>query len=250
MLFSRISFLFITNLLISGCIAAVISGTQLGSLLDGPLRTRNALDTVEPLDRDISIKKGGGGGGGGKGGGSSGGSSGGKGGGSSSGATSPMSNSGGRSSKGSGVSPYVGGRYYPGGVTVPYSAGVRSPSGLVPGFFASALMFHYWPMPWPYGAYWYAYPHPVVYQNVTRNACCICENYAECGCDNNTDTDYLNNLPDNITHLTIINDTQYLLINGTLDNGTTAAGVAVSLKPPQFMIFWVLFTTIVFYILA
>ncbi|KAK9323577.1 hypothetical protein V1517DRAFT_319756 [Lipomyces orientalis] len=190
------------------------------------------------LDAESTIRRGGSSGGKGGGGGSRGGSgssSGGKGGsGSSSGGkggsgstapkNSPSSNSGGRTVAGSGTRPYVGGKYYPGGATVPFAAGANTARGLSPVFIAPFALGALWPGLWLAGAYGYYYPHPIIYQNETRNVTCLCTDHQECGCDDNTDDDYINNLPSNITRTTTVNGTEYLLINGTLENGTTASG--------------------------
>lgn len=78
---------------------------------------------------------------------------------------------------------------------------------------------------WLYGAYAYPYNHTITYDNHTDvNATCLCAQYAECGCDENDDADYLAELPSNSTNLELINGTEHLYINGTLDNGTTATG--------------------------
>ncbi|KAK9316802.1 hypothetical protein V1522DRAFT_22633 [Lipomyces starkeyi] len=170
---------------------------------------------------------------GGKGGRSGGGSSGGKGGNSGSGSSSggrgapknsPSSNNGGRTVSGSGSNPYIGGKYYPGGATVPYTAGARTASGLSPVFIAPLAVGSLWPGLWLGGAYGYYYPHPIVYHNATRDVTCLCTEYEECGCDENTDSLYIDNLPSNITKTTTVNGTDYLLINGTLENATTASG--------------------------
>ncbi|KAK9374578.1 uncharacterized protein V1513DRAFT_464562 [Lipomyces chichibuensis] len=170
---------------------------------------------------------------GGMGGRSSGGSSGGKGGnrGSGSGSggrnapkSSPSSNNGGWTVSGSGSNPYVGGKYYPGGATVPYTAGGRTASGLSPVFIAPLALGSLWPGLWLVGAYGYYYPHPIVYHNATRTVTCLCTEYEECGCDDNTDSVYIDNLPSNITKTTTVNGTEYLLINGTLESATTASG--------------------------
>ncbi|SPQ18009.1 dbbdb5a0-9ef0-4ec8-ad23-f2250980fed9 [Thermothielavioides terrestris] len=209
-------------------------------------------------------KGGGGGGGRGGGGGSSGGSSGsssgssssggGRGGssgssgssssgssgsGASGGRGSSSSNAGGRTTTGSGPAPvYGGGRYYSGGAAVPYTAGSRSPSGLVPAFFiGSALAF--WPGVWLYGAQLYHFNHPYSFynasskQNETKPVTCGCDPYNECSCDENGDNQYMKDLVGNgsyaglnksVINVANVNGTSTILINGTLPNGTTAAG--------------------------
>lgn len=61
------------------------------------------------------------------------------------------------------------------------------------------------------------------------NVICYCDEYSECGCDNNNNSTYLNDIigdpPKNSSVVTIVqngtNETAY--INGTLANGTTSA---------------------------
>jgi hypothetical protein len=175
----------------------------------------------------------GGGGGGGKGGGSGGSSPGGKGAGSSS------SSTGGRTTTGSGVTPSYGRGYYGGGASVPYTAGARSASGISPILFLSAGALAVFPALWLYGVYSYPYTHPYSFYNATvaanqtKPVNCLCQEYSECGCDENGDNSQLDQLVGNGSYdalnqsvITVadINGTSTILINGTLPNGTTAAG--------------------------
>jgi hypothetical protein len=219
------------------------------------------LFSLEPLPiSSLAKRKGGGGkggGGGGKGGGgssSSGGSSsgsGGKGGsGSSSGSSSgsgysfsPSSNTGGRTRSGSGVAPaYAGGMRYAGGAAVPYTAGALSPSrGLTP-LFLPVTAFAFLPGLWLFSSL-YAYPFGTPYywahdgRNVSVNATCLCQQYSECGCDDGTNaTAFVQALVNNgtdapvntsvVLFLADVNGTGQpaVFVNGTLPNGTTAAG--------------------------
>ncbi|KAI5467623.1 hypothetical protein BGZ63DRAFT_399188 [Mariannaea sp. PMI_226] len=146
------------------------------------------------------------------------------------------SNSGGSSSSGSGPPPtYGGGRYYPGGAAVPYRAGSKTPGGIVPFVLVgSALAF--WPGVWLYGAYMYHYNNPYHYYNAsskaneTRDVICGCSYYGVCGCNDNNDTSYYNELIGNGSYASLnksivdvakVNGTETILINGTLPNGTT-----------------------------
>lgn len=180
---------------------------------------------------------------------------------SSTGKGSSSSNAGGSTKTGSGVTPnYGGGRYYGGGATTPYKAGARSPLGIlaVPLTF-SALAFY--PGIWLYGAYAYPYSHPYTFHNrtatnhtnttttrdlhfdieirqdtgvtETKNVTCLCAMYAECGCDDNGNTTFLDSLIGDGTYANLnlslvnvadINGTSTIVLNGTLPNGTTAAG--------------------------
>lgn len=83
-----------------------------------------------------------------------------------------------------------------------------------------------------HSAYAYDYPHPYTYHNNTANQNntlpveCVCAQYSECGCDNNTDTSYIDSVANNASVATVseVNGTKTLVINGTLPNGTTASG--------------------------
>ncbi|PLN77708.1 hypothetical protein BDW42DRAFT_155171 [Aspergillus taichungensis] len=167
---------------------------------------------------DLEKRRGGGGRGGG-GGGSSGGGSGGRGG-------------GGGSSSGSGGS---GGGSSSGGRTGSSSnTGRRSPLGLAP-FLLPATALAFFPGLWLYGAYAYPYSHPYHYTNHTDNkneslpVVCLCEEHAECGCDDNNKNSYYESLfngtePKNGSNVRVVevNGTEKIFINGTLPNGTTA----------------------------
>jgi len=63
---------------------------------------------------------------------------------------------------------------------------------------------------------------------------CLCEQYQECGCDDNGDTAYLSDLvalnQTNTTAFAIVNGTQTLLVNGTLANGTLDSTSGASLN--------------------
>lgn len=192
-----------------------------------------------------------GGGGGGKGGssssssgssGSSSTSSGSSSGGSSSsaGRTSTGSNLGGSSVGGSG-SPrsYGGGRYYGGGATVPYTAGATSQRGLGARALLPVAALGLFGGAWLYGAYLYSYPRPYGFynasagQNQTKPVDCLCQQYSVCGCDDNDDNTFLNGLIGNgsydslnssLVRVADVNGTSTIVINGTLENGTTASG--------------------------
>ncbi|KAI9163126.1 hypothetical protein HJFPF1_04725 [Paramyrothecium foliicola] len=205
-------------------------------------------------EHDLYKRRGGGGGGGrGGGGGSSGGGSRGGSGGSRGGSgssrpanTQPSSNRGGTSPGGSGTRPaFGGGRYYGGGAPVPYPAGRRTRGGYSPlllGAGIGALAF--WPGVWLYGAYMYDYDDTFRYHNVTtdqdetRYVKCACDPYSPCGCDEEVDElnqEYLRELVGNgsyaaldkdIVDVARVDGRMTLLINGTLENGTTADGPA------------------------
>jgi hypothetical protein len=216
---------------------------------------------------------GGRGGGSSGGGSSSGGSSGGGGGGGGRGTggssrSSTTSTTGGQTRYGSGPARSYGGGYYGGGAAVPYSAGGRSTKGLIAapllvGGAALVLM----PGIWLYSVYPYHYNNPYRFYNRTANrtnsdnnnnnnnkarglvdlvvrqtqmganeslpVTCLCQEFSSCGCDENTDEKYLNDLVGNGSYAALnktlvtvsdVNNTRTLIINGTLPNGTTAPG--------------------------
>ncbi|KAK0253407.1 hypothetical protein B0A54_06494 [Friedmanniomyces endolithicus] len=191
-----------------------------------------SLARIAETSKDLFKRKGGGGGRGSSGSSISSGSSSSSSSGSRSGISSTTSNTGGRTTSGSGITPsYGGGRYYGGGASAPYSAGSRSPGGVAPYLLAgSALAF--FSGAWLYGAYAYPYHGAYTYhndtgnRNETRPVQCFCGRYAECGCDNNADSSYLSSVANNATvsRVADVNGTSTLLINGTLENGTTASG--------------------------
>lgn len=154
---------------------------------------------------------------------------------------SPVSNVGGRTRYGSGPPPSYGG-YYAGGARVPYSAGGRSPTrGLAP-LVLPITAFAFFPALWLYGSL-YAYPFgtPYYYRNATSNrnqtvdVTCLCQEYSVCGCDDNGNSTYIQQVigdgtdrPVNSSQVVVLpalaNGTQRAYINGTLPNGTTAPG--------------------------
>ncbi|PBP19101.1 conserved glycine-rich protein [Diplocarpon rosae] len=176
---------------------------------------------------------------------------------------SPSSNAGGSTKTGSGVRPnYGGGRYYGGGATTPYTAGARSPLGIAPVFLGVGLLSIY-PGLWLYGAYSYPYGNPYSFYNrtgrqnststatrdlhlgeletrqddagvnETKPVTCLCAAYLVCGCDDNNNSTFLDSIIGDGTYSALnhslvtvadVNGTSTILLNGTLPNGTTAAG--------------------------
>lgn len=130
------------------------------------------------------------------------------------------------------------GGVYGGGAAVPYLAGGRSARGLTPlalipvaglGFFAGA---------WLYGAYLYHYTLPYSFYNATSGmnqtepVLCLCQQYSECGCDDNEDPTYMDSvigtgspaaMNASLVQVSDYNGTQSIIINGTLPNGTYTA---------------------------
>lgn len=214
-------------------------------------------------DHSLERRKGGGGRGGGGGGG---GRSGGGGGGVS--RSSPQSSSGGATRQGSGPTrSYGGGRYYGGGAAVPYSSGKKSPKGLVAGaLIGPALVLAIMPGIWLYSVYPYYYNNPYRFYNQSRNltrraeepntslpVLCLCQEFQVCGCDENEDQSYLNDLVGNGSYAALnktlitvsnINGTDTLVLNGSLPNGTTAPGgtddegAAVNLTVGKYAGYW------------
>lgn len=216
-------------------------------------------ELVSP-DHTLERRKGGGGRGGGSSGGSSSSSSGGSSSSSGGGRSSSTSSSGGSTRAGSGPSrSFGGGRYYGGGAAVPYSAGKRTPKGLSPGLLlAPAAILLIMPGFWLYSAYPYYYNNPYRFynqsavnntdndndrrslwtrqtqgRNETLPVMCLCQEYSVCGCDENDDQQYLDDLVGNGSYAALnktlvtvsdVNGTKTLVLNGTLPNGTTAPG--------------------------
>ena len=69
--------------------------------------------------------------------------------------------------------------------------------------------------------------------NETKPVTCLCAMYAVCGCDDNDDTTFLDSLigdgdyrklNSTLVQVADINGTSTIVLNGTLPNGTTAAG--------------------------
>jgi hypothetical protein len=155
------------------------------------------------------------------------------------------SNVGGSTTTGSGIRPSYGGggRYYGGGATVPYRSGGRSTGGLAAAGFLGVGALAFFPGLWLYGAYLYPYSHNYNFHNTTagvnqtKPVRCLCEQYSECGCDDNTDPSYLNSVVGNgsqaalnktLVRVANVNGTDTIFLNGTLPNGTTASGGTAS----------------------
>jgi len=132
---------------------------------------------------------------------------------------------------------YGGGRYYGGGSSSAYSAGARSPLGVAP-FFIGGAALGFFPGLWLYGAYAYPYSHPYNFRNNTANQNqtlpveCLCQQYSACGCDDNSNSTYIDDLigngsladmDDTLVKVAVVNGTKTLVINGTLPNGTDAS---------------------------
>jgi hypothetical protein len=223
-------------------------------------------DIVSP-DHSLERRKGGGGRGGGSSG-SSGGSSGSR--------TSGSSNIGGSTRSGSGPTRAYGrGGYYGGGASVPFSAGSKTPKGLVAGaLIAPALVLAIMPGIWLYSVYPYYYNNPYRFYNRTATnntrttrdlvgrqettganqtlpVVCLCQENAVCGCDENTDQSYIDDLIGNGSYAALnktlvtvsdVNGTRTLVLNGSLPRGTTAPGgvddAAASLAIGRYSGYW------------
>jgi len=210
-----------------------------------------------PDDYSELVKRRGGGGGGGKGGGSSGG-------GSKTGGTSGGT-SGGSAPK-SGVRPtYGGGSVYGGGSTSAYRSGGRTPLGLLPlailpiaaiGFFAGAWL---WPVyPYPY-SHPYNFHNQTANQNQTKNVLCLCQEYTDCGCDDNTNSTFLdpiigngnpNQFNQSLVRVAKVNGTDTIILNGTLPNGTSDTSGAIGRGMGASWVFgWLAFSAVTFFLL-
>jgi len=128
---------------------------------------------------------------------------------------------------------YGGGRYYGGGSATPYQSGRRSPAGIVPFALAGAAL-GFFPGLWLYGAYGYNYNPPYNYHNRTTDkneslpVTCLCDKYSACGCDDPSNSTFLDSVVANGTNdqnstlyrIGNVNGTKTLILNGTLPNGT------------------------------
>lgn len=87
-----------------------------------------------------------------------------------------------------------------------------------------------------YGAYAYPYRHDYNYTDSHSHkeeslpVVCVCEQYMECGCDDNNNSAFYESLfngtePKNGTNVRVVdvNGTQKIYVNGSLPNGTTVA---------------------------
>jgi len=214
-----------------------------------------------------------GGGGGGKGGGGGGGGGGKTGGGGTSGGggsgSGSRSSGGGSSSSAPRVSPSYSGsggtRYFGGGATSAYSSGSRSGRGLTPyALLPVAALGGLWAGSWLYGgAYAYRYPNSYTFHNGSSNTnqtepvVCLCQQYEECGCDDNGDQTWLNSVigdgdPSKFNQTLVkvadVNGTQTILINGTLPNGTSSTSGAVrdAAAGKMYLLGWCVLGSIVF----
>ncbi|KAF2668814.1 hypothetical protein BT63DRAFT_286139 [Microthyrium microscopicum] len=206
--------------LLALCLLAIFGYIASSSVISGRLDiSKRAINSHYERDvNSITLEKRKGGGGG-KGGGSS-------------------SSGGGTSRGGSGVTPsYGGGRYYGGGASVPYAAGARSSRGLAPVGLLGVGALAFFPGLWLYGAYLYPYSSPYSFHNRTSNnnetkpVECLCQEYSVCGCDENSDSTYLDSVigdgnttsfNQSLVRVADVNGTSTIVLNGTLPNGTTA----------------------------
>jgi len=267
-------------------LALATQSIHAASIPDAP---KDALEQRAPLAANIISpshaleRRKGGGGRGGSGGGSSsssGGSSGG-------GGRSPTSGGSTRGGSGPTRSFGRGGGYYGGGAAVPYQAGGRSNKGLVAGAVIAPLaLVALMPGIWLYGAYPYYYNNPYRFYNRTAvnrtrdddndrrsvnlmvrqeqqganetlPVVCLCGEGQVCGCDENDDQTYLNDLVGDgdyaklnksLVTVSMDNGTRTLVINGTLPPGTTAPGGsgASTLGVGQYAGYWAVGLTVLY----
>ncbi|KAJ3486172.1 hypothetical protein NLG97_g6666 [Lecanicillium saksenae] len=124
----------------------------------------------------------------------------------------------------------------------PRQAAVPNPDSAVVNTIAEVLAaLAFWPGLWLSGAYMYNYHNPYRFHNDSSNKdetlpiICGCAQGAECGCDENGNNTNIDELVGNgsYAHLnkTLVtvadkDGKKYLLLNGTLENGTTVKGDA------------------------
>lgn len=124
---------------------------------------------------------------------------------------------------------------------------------------------------WLYSVYPYHFSNPYRFYNqsdvnqtnpsgtnTTLPVTCLCQEYSPCGCDENEDQKYLNDLVGNgsypalnksLVTVSDVNGTRTLVLNGTLPNGTTAPGgtddsAALNLKAGKYAGYWVMATIV------
>lgn len=131
---------------------------------------------------------------------------------------------------------FGGGQYYGGGARQSYGPGSRSPSGIVPGLLVGGAL-GLAAGAFIYGAYSYPYHHPYTFHNATTDKNetkpveCLCDRYSDCGCDDNGDQKYFDDIIGNGTYDSLnksvvnvgdINGKQTIIINGTIPNDTSS----------------------------
>lgn len=90
---------------------------------------------------------------------------------------------------------------------------------------------------WLYGAYAYPYSQRAQYgnnPNETIPVLCVCQENSVCGCDENYNQSFIQDMYKNATgdgepklaRLSDVNGTRTLVINGTLEDGTTSEDAA------------------------
>lgn len=131
---------------------------------------------------------------------------------------------------------YGGGRYYGGGATTAYRSGGRSPLGIAP-YAIAGVGLGIFPGIWLAGAYGYNFHNPYRFHNGSNSTAnneslpvtCLCQKYSACGCDDNGNTTYIDDLLGNgsiadqnstLVHVGNVNGTKTVVLNGTLPNGT------------------------------
>ena len=142
----------------------------------------------------------------------------------------------GHSSSSSARPSYGGGRYYGGGATTAYRSGGRSPLGIAP-YAIAGVGLGIFPGIWLAGAYGYNFHNPYRFHNASNSTAnneslpvtCLCQKYSACGCDDNGNTTYIDDLLGNgsiadqnstLVHVGNVNGTKTVVLNGTLPNGT------------------------------
>jgi hypothetical protein len=138
---------------------------------------------------------------------------------------------------------YGGGRFYGGGAAKPYTAGGRSPSGIAPVFLVAGAGLAFWPGVWLYGAHRYHYERPYTFFNSTTQRTeskpvdCACSPRGDCGCDENDDKQYLDDLigdgsyaglNKSLINVADVDGRSTILLNGTLPQGTAAEFASVN----------------------
>jgi hypothetical protein len=130
---------------------------------------------------------------------------------------------------------------------------------------AALLLF---PGIWLWSVFPYYYHNPYTFLNRTvENATqglnqtlpvvCLCQEFSVCGCDDNNNVTFFDSLIGNGSYAALnktlvtvseVNGSRTLVINGTLPNGTTAAGgsSAAPMRPAQFSGYLVMVALVIY----
>lgn len=127
---------------------------------------------------------------------------------------------------------------------MPYSSGKKTPGGISPVLLGAGLgvgAFTVFGLAgiWYYHVYSYPYTNKWTFHNATTNTTetkpvnCLCQEYSVCGCEDNENLQFQKDILGNgsyealnksVVSVADIQGKSTIILNGTLPNGTTAAG--------------------------